>query len=105
MLRALYADVADEAIDLSTSTEWPVAVANFIEAGVRQKDAKKIYNEARNRVAALLGNYRRGYGAGYQVNTAISKETPDRPARPGEIIRGHVEARRYIAKQQEEKAA
>jgi hypothetical protein len=105
VLRALYADVVDETIDLSTSNEWPVAVADFIAASAQQKTAKKDYAEAKNRVVALLGSYKRGFGSGYSVNTSISPEIPDRPARPDEIIRGRAETRRYTAKQQEEKVA
>jgi hypothetical protein len=97
VLAALYPAVIDDSIDLSSSNEWPEAVGDFMQAGARQKAAKADYDAAKNRVVALLGGHKRGWGSGYSVNTAISPEIPDRPARPDEIIKGRAETRRYTA--------
>jgi predicted phage-related endonuclease len=99
VLRSLYQAPIDDAIDMSGSNEWSESVAQFIEAGAVRKAANEAYDEAKNRVVALLGNHKRGWGAGYSVNTAITPEKPDRPAREGEIIRGRAETRRYTAKE------
>lgn len=98
VLRALYATVADDAVDFSENNEWPEAVSEFIAAGERRKAANIEYDEAKNRVVALLEGHKRGYGGGYSVNTAITAATEDRPARPDEIIKGRAETRRYTAK-------
>lgn len=100
VLRSLYPDPIDEAVDMSGSNEWPEAVAAFIDAQAANKAAKEAYGDAKNRVAALLGNYKRGWGSGYSVNTSITAEKPDREARPGETIKGRAEARRYTASQE-----
>lgn len=100
VLRSLYPEPIDDAIDMSGSNEWSEAVAQFIEAGAVKKSATEAYDDAKNRVVALLGNYRRGWGGGYSVNTSITAEKPDRKARPGEIIKGRAETRRYTAKAQ-----
>lgn len=102
VLRALYTEVVDDSIDMSGSNEWPEAVGEFIAAGNARKAANEDYDAAKNRVAALLGGHKRGCGSGYSVNTVITPPIEDRPARPGEIIKGRAETRRYIAK---EKAA
>lgn len=99
VLRSLYSEVVDDAIDMSASNEWRGAVVEFIGAGAALKSVKASYDEAKNRVAALLGGHKRGYGGGYAVNTAITAATPDRPAKPGEIIRGRAETRRFTAKE------
>lgn len=101
VLRSLYPEIADDAIDMGCSNEWREAVGEFIAATDERKAAGKRYDEAKNRVVALLGGHKRGYGGGYSVNTAISAEVPDRPAKPDEIIRGRAETRRYTAKYQE----
>lgn len=101
VLAALYPTPVDDSLDMRDSNEWPEAVQQFIDAAAAKKDATEQYDEARNRVAALLGNYRRGWGGGYSVSTAITPAKPDRLAEPGEVIRGRSEARRYIAKIQE----
>lgn len=98
VLRSLYPEIADDAIDMTGVNEWPEAVAEFMAAARERKNANEVYDLAKNRVAALLADHKRAYGAGYSVSTAITAEIPDRPAMPGEIIRGRAEARRYSAK-------
>lgn len=98
VLRSLYSDPIDDAIDLSGSNEWPEAVAKFIEAAAAKKTVNDAYDDAKNRVVALLGNYKRGWGNGYSVNTSITPEKHDRVALPDEIIKGRAETRRYTAR-------
>lgn len=98
VLRSLYPEVIDDVIDMSSSNEWPEAVGEFMLAGERRKAANEDYDAAKNRVVAMLGGHKRGYGSGYSVNTAITAATEDRPARPGEIISGRKEVRRYTAR-------
>ena len=99
VLRSLYPEPIDDAIDMSGSNEWPEAVAQFIDASATKKAATEAYDEAKNRVVALLGNHKRGWGGGYSVNTSITAAKEDRPAREGEVIKGRAEVRRYTAKE------
>lgn len=99
ILRALFPDPIDDVVDLSSSNEWPEAVAAFVAAGTANRSAKDAYDEAKNRVVALLGNHKRGFGGGWSVNTSIIPAKLDRPAKPGEIIRGKAEVRRYTGKE------
>lgn len=101
VLRALYPVVADDSVDMTESNEWPEAVQGFIDASAVRKAAAENYEKAKNRVVALLGPHKRGWGNGYSVNVAITAAVEDRPARPGEIIRGRAETRRYTAKHTE----
>jgi predicted phage-related endonuclease len=101
VLKALYPEVVDEAADFSRSNEWPEAVATFLDAQAAKKDAEKAYSLARNRVAALLEGYNRGWGGGYSVSVSVTHEKPDRPAAPEEIIKGRAESRTYRAKVKE----
>lgn len=104
VLATLYAEPADDVIDLSESNEWPEAVAAFIAATAAKKQAQEDYADSKNRVISLMGAHKRAYGSGYSVSTAITPAKPDRPAAPGEIIKGRAETRRYTAKAQESAA-
>lgn len=97
ILAQLYPEPTDDAVDLSHSNEWPEAVQGFLDAAARKKAATADYDEARNRIADLLGSHMRGWGAGYSVNTAITPAKDPRPARDGEIISGRKESRKYTA--------
>lgn len=99
VLAHLYAEPEDDAVDMSANNEWSEAVAELIRAQKARKDADGAYDLAKNRVAALLGNYKRGWGGGFSVSTAITAAKQDRPAREGEIIKGRSETRRYTAKE------
>ena len=100
VLRSLYPEPVDDAVDMSMSNEWPEAVARFIATAAAKKTATEDYEDAKNRVVALLGTHKRGWGGGYSVNTAITPAQPDREAKAGEIIKGRAETRRYSAKEQ-----
>jgi len=98
VLASLYPQVVDDAIDMEFSNEWPIAVCDFMAAAERRRAVNVEYDEAKNRVAALLGTHKRGYGGGYSVNVAVIEAKQDRPAEPGEIIKGRAGSRRYAAR-------
>ena len=101
VLKSLYPEVIDDAVDMRENNEWPEAVEEFIAASERNKEAKSAYDLAKNRVAELLGAHKRGWGAGYSVTVSVTSEKPDRPAALGDIIKGRAETRRYTAKAME----
>lgn len=98
VLRALYPDIVDDAVHM-TSSEWAEACHQLFDAGKARKTANDDYDEAKNRVIELLGMHKRGYGMGWQVNTAITPENPGRPPEPGELIGVRKEVRRYTCKE------
>jgi predicted phage-related endonuclease len=99
VLRAMYPELDDRAVDMSASNEWSEAAAQFIAAQKAKKAATYDYDQAKNRIAALLGTNRRGYGGGYSVSVVVTKEVPARTAREGETINGRAESRRYNVKE------
>jgi predicted phage-related endonuclease len=102
VLRAMYPEVRDDAADMTASNEWPEACADFLAASAAKKEAGEAYDLARNRLAALLGDHKRGWGGGYSVSVSVTPEKADRPARVGEIIKGRAESRRIIVKEKTE---
>jgi predicted phage-related endonuclease len=101
VLRALYPAPVDDAIDMRDSNEWPVTCAEFQAASEAQRDAKRRYEEAKNRLVSMLGSHKRGWGCGWSVNTAVTPAKDDRPAKAGEVIKGRSETRRYTVKAME----
>jgi predicted phage-related endonuclease len=99
VLREMYPEPVDDAVDMSTNNEWPEAVAAFLYASQAKKDATAEYDLAKNRVALLLGDHKRGFGAGFSVNAVIVADNPGRPAKPGEIVGKRAGSRRYNAKE------
>lgn len=99
ILRALYPEIVDDAIDLSTNNEWAEAAHAFFNAGADRRAANAVYEEAKNRVVQLLGGHKRAFGNGWAVNTSITPENPGRPPKPGELIGKRAETRKYSAKE------
>ncbi|HXT81415.1 MAG TPA: YqaJ viral recombinase family protein [Acetobacteraceae bacterium] len=98
VLRELYPEPTDDALDLSESNEFPEAVQAFLDATAAKKAASEAYDDARNRAAALLEGHKRAWGSGYSLSVSITAAKPDRPAKADEIIKGRAETRRYIAR-------
>ncbi|MDE2472559.1 MAG: hypothetical protein KGL35_28480, partial [Bradyrhizobium sp.] len=44
--------------------------------------------DAKNQITAKLGGARRAEGIGWTVRVQVNKDTPERIAQPGEIIKG-----------------
>lgn len=99
ILRSLYPDIVDDAIDLSTNNEWAEAAHAFFNAGADRRVANATYEEAKNRVVHLLGGHKRAWGNGWIVNTSITPENPGRDPKPGELIGKRAEVRKYSAKE------
>lgn len=99
VLAALYPDVVDDAIDMRESNEWAEAAHAFHMAGEARRAANDDYDLAKNRVVQLLNGHRRGWGNGWQVNTAITPANPGREPKPGELIGKRAEVRKYTAKE------
>ena len=99
VLASLYPEIADDSIDLSTSNEWAEAAHAFLMAGKGRSAANDAYDEAKNRVVALMGGHKRAYGNGWAVNCAVTPENPGRLPKPGELVGKRAEVRRYTVKE------
>ena len=100
ILRSLYPEVLDDGeVDMSANNEWAETVADFLAAGKAKRAANDEYDLTKNRLVKLLGSTKRARGGGYVVSVVVTPEKAERPARPGEMISGRVETRRYNAKE------
>lgn len=98
ILRQLYPEVVDDAIDMSANNEFSEACADFLTFQKAKKAAIEGCDTSRNRLEDLLRGHKRGYGGGYSVSVSVTPEKPPRRAREGEIIPGRAEARRFTVK-------
>ncbi len=94
VLRQMYPEVGDPAIDLSGDNEFSTQIDELIEASAARKAAEKRYHAASNALMAKLGPHRRGFTRdGFSASIVVVKERPTRPARIGDMIPGRAESR------------
>lgn len=99
ILASLYPELIDDAIDMGAGNEWAEAAHDLFNAAEARRAANDTYDAAKNRIVALLGTHRRGYGNGWSVNCAVTPANPGRDPKPGELIGKRAETRRYIVKE------
>jgi predicted phage-related endonuclease len=99
VLSSLYPEPVDDAIDMSFNNEWAESAQALFDAAATKRDVERQYHAARNRVAKLLGDHRRGYGNGWSVTCSIQPARPGREPEPGELIGQKAEVRRYSVKE------
>jgi putative phage-type endonuclease len=89
-LRHLYPDASDEAVLEFPPDSDLAAVCAQLKTFERDRLALEKEEQAlKNKVKSMLGNHARARIEGmFSVSRSVGKDTPDRPAMPGEIIRG-----------------
>ena len=99
VLRAMYAVPVDEEADLTEDNELPEICAGLLNVAERRRAAEAEEKTYKNRLVAKLGPHLRAKTQGYRISVVVTPEKPDRPAEPGEVIKGRAEARRYNVKE------
>ena len=99
VLAALYPTITDDVIDMRENNEWAEAAHAFFTASENRRTANAAYEEAKNRIAHLLGGHKRGWGNGWAVNCAVTPANLGREPKPGELIGVRMEVRKYSVKE------
>lgn len=99
LLRALYTPVTREELDVGDDDSWRETGRAFIDTQKALKEAKKAHDEAKNALIAMLGPVKSVKGTGLVFSQSVTAEKADRVAKPGEIIAGRKESRRYNVKE------
>ncbi len=94
VLRSLFPEVEDDAIDMSFDNEWPDLCAELLKLAEHRKAVEKNEAALKLEIEQKLNGHRRGFGSGYNVSVSVTPAKPDGPAAPGEIIKGRAEVRR-----------
>lgn len=99
ILKAINTPVTRETVDVSADTVWPEIVAEFQRTQAAKKEATVAHDLAKNRLIERLGVAKEVTGDGFSVKQSVTAAKPDRVAKPGEIIAGRAESRRYYVKE------
>lgn len=106
-LLALLPDVeeADEPADLRGDNEAEAAAADFLRGSAMAKEGGALRDAARNVLLSKIGGHRWAKTNGATFSVARVAATPDRPAKPDEIIKGRAASVRLTVKAFEETEA
>lgn len=106
----IYRDIGLERLDLSTDNFAAANAAEYLSASEEERDAKKRKDAAKaelvfkmGQVAGLSGELPAAKRViadlpGFSVTATLIDEIPDRPADPGEIVKGRKAYRRFTIK-------
>lgn len=92
------ADENDEPADLCGDNEAEMAAADYLRGDVMEKEGKALKATARNVMLSKIGAARWAKTNAATVSVARVAATPNRPANPGEIIRGRAASARLTVK-------
>lgn len=111
-IAALCCDLSQAEIDLSGDNQLVAACAEYLEAQSAEKEAAARKSAALAEIMFKLSSAAEAGGApakrviaalpGFRVTATLVEAVPDRPARPGEIIKGRRAYRRFSVKESEE---
>jgi predicted phage-related endonuclease len=87
-LRSLFPTPVDDIAELDHDEDFAEWCKVFRQATIDKKVASELRDEAENHILAKLGNYQKARSLGYLATLSVGKDTADRPAKEGEIIKG-----------------
>lgn len=99
------ADDADEPADLRGDNAAEAAASDYLRGAAMEKEAKALKDAARNVLLSKIGEARWAKTNAATVSLARVAPTPDRPAKPGEIIKGRAGSVRITVKPYEQEEA
>lgn len=107
----LYRDIGVERIDLTGDNIATASAAEYLEAAEAEKEARKRKDAAKAEIIFKMGEAAGLSGElppekrviadlpGFRVTATLIDEIPDRPANPGEVIKGRKAYRRFAIKE------
>jgi len=102
VIAELYADAGDTMIDLRGDNLACTAAAEFLVADAEVKAAERRRDAAKAELMEKLAEHGTGLCDGFTIKATRVAATPDREAKPGEIIKGRKSYRRFTVKEQEQ---
>lgn len=91
-------DPTEELADLRDSNEAEQDAMNFLAAKARRDEAEAAMEVAKTRLIERIGTAGRALLPGHKIGANRTKDTPDREAKAGEIIKGRRGYRRFDVK-------
>lgn len=98
-IKELYADQADETIDLVGDNRAAIAAAEYLAAAAEEREAKARKDAAAAELFDKLRDASLAFADGFTITSTLVKAIPERVAEPGEIISGRKAYRRLTIKE------
>jgi predicted phage-related endonuclease len=98
-LAEVLGEPTDEVIDLRRDNEADHLACEFLAAKADVKAAETRAEEAKTALLLKIGDAGRALLPSHRITTGMTKTTPDRPAEPGEIIKGRKGYRQFLLKE------
>lgn len=98
-LKEVYADQVDETVDLTGHNRAPIAAVEYLTAAEDERQAKARKEAAQAELVDILKDASVGFADGFVIRATKVATTPDREAKPGEIIKGRKGHRRFTVKE------
>lgn len=99
IIKAINTPVTMEVKDVSEDDEWKEIAEGYLRTQAEKKEAEDAHKIWKNRLMEKAGTCKKLEGHGFRVSVSVTPEKPDRIAKPGEIITGRAETRRYTLKE------
>lgn len=99
VIAELFNDPADSSIDLTGDNLAASCAAEWLAAAAEEKAAKIRKEAAKAELMEKIGNNSRAFLPGFSISATGVDATPDREAKPGEIIKGRKGYRRFTVKE------
>lgn len=100
-IKELYGEQGEQAIDLKGDNRAAIAAAEYLAGAELEKEGKARKDAAAAELFDKLKDASFAFANGFTIKSTLVKATPDRPAEPGEIIKGRKSYRRLTIKETE----
>ena len=99
ILKAMSEPVRYETEDMSADAEFAEICAGYLRTKAAEKNAAEEHAVYKNLLFEKAGSFKKAEGGGFRVTQVIKSDTPDRVAKPGEIISGRKGGRHFLVKE------
>lgn len=100
-IKALYPgdDGDDEPVDMRGDNHLPGLCASYQAFAAQRKEAEGHEQVYRNAIMAKVGEHRTVFCDGWTIRRSVTAAKPDRPAEPGDVIKGRAASCRLNVKE------
>jgi predicted phage-related endonuclease len=99
VIKAMFPNLRPEPVDMTDDDVLERVLARYELAAMQEREFAKAKDAAKAEIHHRLGNAAVAFTERYKVTAGKTKDTPDRVAEPGEVIKGRKGYRQCLVKQ------
>jgi predicted phage-related endonuclease len=99
VIKAMFPNLRPEPVDMTDDAVLEDVLARYELAAMQEREFAKAKDAAKAEIHHRLGNSAVAFTERYKVTAGKTKDTPDRVAEPGEVIKGRKGYRQCLVKQ------